>query len=138
MLNLFRFVLTITMVFSLLVGCNTVQTEKPIPPSQPQKWSGPAKDTVSSTDNPHCGKSKVAEKWGLPGYLLINEGDKSYVYHSTEKITPLHSDWIDSSYRLGDFSLWKNPSTTQEVYVGKSKENQKPSEVVVYELGGCE
>lgn len=106
--------------------------------TQSQSWDGPEQDGVVSSDNLHCRKSDIAKELDFPGYVNIQWPEGRAVYHSTEEIIKLNTNFEETGYRLENFSLWKEPGLTDKVFLGKYEGESKPEEVLVYELGGCE
>jgi hypothetical protein len=134
----FQVILSLALMLSLM-GCRSSDSGSHSNSFPEKAWTGPENGIIFSSDIEHCGKSAIAKKLDLPGFIRINwPDDGSAIYHSTAKLIQFNSELVDSGYRLGDLSLWKKPETNDQVYVGIFEGNNPPKEVVVYELGGCE
>ncbi|MFF2878144.1 hypothetical protein ACFVR2_17665 [Gottfriedia sp. NPDC057991] len=130
-------------LISTLIGCSlnlksTKNNSTPDETTVPVYWSGPQTNAVSSRDIAICGKSKIAKKKQLPGFIMVKLSDEPITYRSTNQIVKFSQvSMIDTEYRLDNMSLWRDSSTNKELYIGRSKGNIPPKEVVVYKIGAC-
>ncbi len=116
-----------------VAGCRStpIGTNSNSGSAQPVTWSGPDAG-VSSGDAPHCGKSRLAERYDLPGFITVTRAGMSIPYHSTDEQAPLTSS-VFSGYSLGRLDLYFTPARSREVLVRVGQQET----TVVYDEGGC-
>ncbi|WP_188483336.1 hypothetical protein [Gottfriedia solisilvae] len=126
----------------ILIGCSKEQVKNDADWNEqttiPQYWVGPTDTGVSSRDLGQCGKSKIAQKMNLPGFIGINFTGEHLSYRSSEKVVQFSQElMVDSGYTLEKLSLLIKKDSVDEVYVGLLNNKNKITRLVVYKKGAC-
>ena len=98
----------------------------------PVTWSGPD-GSVSSGDLAHCGKSQLAERYSLPGFITVTHSGTSIPYHSTDQQELLGPNAVSSGYSLGNLELYFVTGTNRQLLVRVDHQER----LVVYDEGAC-
>lgn len=141
MKNINRMFLIFGLLF-VLIGCSNAQPKKASTQDEqttvPENWIGPTDSGVTSRDLGLCGKSNMAKKLNLPGFISINFTDEHHSYRSSEEVVDYSSElMVDSGYKLGNLSLLIKKDSVDEVYVGVLNHKNQLTTVVVYKMGAC-
>ncbi len=103
-----------------------------------ENWKGPTDSGVTSRDLGLCGKSDIAKKLNLPGFIGVNFTDEHLTYRSTEEVVEYSPErMVDTGYKLGNLSLLIKKGSVDEVYVGVLNHKNQLITVVVYKMGAC-
>ncbi|MFD4707224.1 hypothetical protein ACFWM3_20475 [Gottfriedia sp. NPDC058432] len=141
MKNISRMILVFGLLL-ILIGCSKVHPNKTSTQDDQttvlENWIGPTDSGVTSRDLGLCGKSDIAKKLNLPGFILVNFTDEHISYRSSEEVVEYSSElMVDSGYKLGNLSLLLKKDSVDEVYVVVRNHKNQLTTVVVYKMGAC-